>query len=129
MKYYYSSENNGFYTSEIHGGKLPKDCQEVSKLAYQELLKGQSQGKQITANEEGLPFLIDPPTVALNITERRWRDSELARSDIELYKVQDSDPKSVGSVSQWREHRKALRSWPEHKDFPNKEFRPVAPDV
>jgi len=27
----------------------------------------------------------------------------------------------------WREYRKALRSWPEHEDFPNKESRPVSP--
>lgn len=61
--------------------------------------------------------------------ERYWRDSELIRSDIELYKVQDSDPKAVGTVAGWREYRKALRAWPEHKDFPNKEKRPVSPDA
>lgn len=63
----------------------------------------------------------------LSYTERDWRDSELIRSDVELYKVQDSDPKAVGTVAGWREYRKALRSWPEHKDFPNKESRPVSP--
>ena len=65
----------------------------------------------------------------LSYTERAWRDSELIRSDIELYKVQDSDPKAVGTVAGWREYRKALRAWPEHKDFPNKEKRPASPDV
>ena len=65
----------------------------------------------------------------LSYTERAWRDSELIRSDIELYKVQDSDPKAVGIVAGWREYRKALRAWPEHKDFPNKEKRPVSPDA
>ena len=61
--------------------------------------------------------------------ERAWRDSELIRADIELYKVQDIDPKAVGTVAGWREYRKALRAWPEHKDFPNKEKRPVSPDA
>ena len=61
--------------------------------------------------------------------ERSWRDAELIRADIELNKVQDSDPKSVGSVSQWREYRKALRSYPESEGFPNKDLRPVSPDA
>ena len=65
----------------------------------------------------------------LSYTEKAWRDSELIRADIELYKVQDSDPKAVGTVAGWREYRKALRAWPEHKDFPNKEKRPVSPDA
>lgn len=61
--------------------------------------------------------------------ERVWRNIEINRADIELNKVQDSDPKAKGAVSQWREYRKALRAWPEHADFPNKEKRPVAPDA
>lgn len=62
-------------------------------------------------------------------TERSWRDSELIRADIELCKVQDSDPKAVGTVAGWREYRKALRAWPEHESFPDSAQRPVAPDV
>lgn len=61
--------------------------------------------------------------------ERLWRDSELTRADVELYKAQDSDPKSVGSVSDWRFYRKALRAWPESKGFPKEAHRPVAPDT
>lgn len=61
--------------------------------------------------------------------ERQWRDSELVRSDVELYKAQDSDPKSSGSVADWRAYRKALRAWPESPLFPNQEERPRAPDT
>ena len=61
--------------------------------------------------------------------ERSWRNSELNRADIELYKVQDSDPKAKGSVSAWREYRKSLRQWPEHQDFPDNSKRPIAPDA
>ena len=61
--------------------------------------------------------------------ERIWRDSELLRSDIELYKAQDADPKSVGSVTDWRFYRKALRAWPESKGFPKEAYRPIAPDT
>lgn len=60
-------------------------------------------------------------------SERSWRNSELARADIELNKSQDGD--GVGTVKAWREYRKSLRAWPETKGFPFREFRPVAPDL
>jgi len=61
--------------------------------------------------------------------ERQWRDTELERADVELFKVQDGDPKAVGSVSDWRQYRKELRAWPEHEGFPLKANRPKAPDA
>lgn len=78
------------------------------------------------SEDEALVPIIQDNTEA---EERLWRDSELARADIELYKVQDSDPKAKGSVSEWREYRKALRAYPESEVFPNQESRPVAPDA
>jgi hypothetical protein len=65
--------------------------------------------------------------VDLAVVERNWRDSELINADIELNKVQDSDPKATGTVSDWRTYRKALRAWPEDKNFPKQEFRPKSP--
>lgn len=61
--------------------------------------------------------------------ERVWRNAELSRADIELNKVQDSDPNAVGIVGDWRTYRKELRAWPESPDFPDSTKRPVAPDV
>lgn len=54
--------------------------------------------------------------------ERQWRDAELAKSDVELYKVQDG--RGTGLVSDWRDYRNALRDWPEHESFPEPAFRP-----
>jgi len=79
--------------------------------------------------EEVVQHTAKPKVDPTEIQERLWRDSELARADIELYKVQDSDPKSKGSVSEWREYRKALRAYPESEGFTNQESRPVAPDA
>jgi hypothetical protein len=58
--------------------------------------------------------------------ERSWRDQELARSDIELYKIQDG---GVGTVGTWRTYRVALRDLPNHVDFPLSTARPSAPDA
>jgi len=88
-------------------------------------------------NEDWSPLSEDQVTTHIEMllsntttsSEIAWRDSELTRSDFELNKVQDSDPKAKGSVSDWRNYRKALRSWPESLDFPNKDKRPLSPDM
>lgn len=99
----------------------------ISKQELDELLKGQSKGKQIIKGEDGRPALADQARSDTSVSERGWRNSELLRADIELNKVQDSDPKAVGTVGQWREYRKQLRAWPDHTDFPDKLKRPTSP--
>lgn len=103
---------------------------------YKDLKTGQifafddngSQDKLIT--KDMVSVSQPAPTVDIEqFAERAWRNKELVRSDIELNKVQDSDPKVKGTVSQWRDYRKALRAWPENTDFPNKDKRPLAPDA
>jgi hypothetical protein len=57
---------------------------------------------------------------------REQRDTELARADIQLLKVEDG-AKGLGTQKAWREYRNALRNWPETENFP--EVMPVAPDA
>ena len=132
MTIYYSKESNGFYLDEIHvKSGIPKDAKKIPFELYRNLIDEQSKGKIIIPDENGMPILAD---VASNedilvIKERMWRDSELRRADTELNKVQDADPKAMGSVASWRDYRKALRAWPENKDFPSPALRPKAPDT
>lgn len=56
--------------------------------------------------------------------ERSWRDTELARADIELAKAQDG--MGTKTVSEWRAYRCRLRRYPESVGFPYGE-RPLAP--
>lgn len=51
MKYW----KQGFYLNQIEGSV------EIEDDYWQELLDGQSQGKQIVSNEDGYPILVDPP--------------------------------------------------------------------
>lgn len=129
FKLYYSAGTGGFYDSRINS-KIPDDAVEISQQRYSELRQGEMNGKNIVPNEQGLPNLsAEMSDSSKTQSERSWRNSELSRSDIELNKVQDADPKANGTVSQWRDYRKALRAWPESKDFLNKDKRPVAPDA
>lgn len=51
MKYW----KNGFYLTQIEGSVA------ITDEYWQELLDGQSQGKQIVSDEDGYPILVDPP--------------------------------------------------------------------
>lgn len=58
---FYSKTTGGFYTSEIHGDNIPADAVEITAEQHAAMLQGQSEGKQITADENGFPILVDPP--------------------------------------------------------------------
>jgi hypothetical protein len=125
---YYDPVTQGFYQSDINSN-IPPTAIKISDKIRWELIRGQAEGKeihwadgQLVLQEKHLD-LVDKV-----IRERSWRNNELARSDIELYKVQDADPSATGSVSQWRDYRKSLRDWPANPKFPSKESRPIPPD-
>lgn len=131
--YYYSPLKDSFFPTKwkedyVNAGAWPADAVEIPYDIFKEFSLKNNPGKKRVYNNsqfywEDIEVIID-----YSLEERIWRDGELVRSDIELNKVQDADPKCNGTVSQWREYRKALRAWPEHKDFPKKEFRPRSPD-
>lgn len=57
----YSKSTSGFYSRDIHGDNIPEDAVEITSEQHAALLEGQSQGKIISADENGYPILIDPP--------------------------------------------------------------------
>lgn len=84
------------------------------------------------AKKEGTQWKFSPyvPVLSpeeLSSIERLWRDKELIRADYELSKVQDSDPKAIGTEAEWRDYRRALRNYPETSEFPSEAARPVSP--
>lgn len=125
----FSKSTNGWYDLSIHK-TVPDDCVDVSYARYRELFDGVASGLKIVPDEHGYPVLSEQTVNIDNLkdAERFWRNLELKRADIELNKVQDSDPKAKGTVSAWREYRKALRDLPEHSLFPDTQARPTAPD-
>ncbi|MFZ7222738.1 DUF4376 domain-containing protein [Avibacterium avium] len=48
---------NGFY---LTSGQAPQGAVEISEETYRTLLEGQSAGKQIIADEQGYPMLVEP---------------------------------------------------------------------
>lgn len=132
---YFSQTKQAFYPEDLldayrESGTLPKDIVEITEEQYNEFFDKINSGYRVV-NVRGAfkveRFSEEQPNNPES--ERIWRNMELARADIELFKVQDSDPKAVGSVSEWRQYRKELRAWSEHEGFPSKANRPKAPDA
>jgi len=57
--------------------------------------------------------------------ERQWRNSELAKVDIEI-RIAEDDSGAFNALT-WRAYAKLLRAWPEHSDFPDSTKRPTSP--
>ncbi|HDN9015381.1 TPA: DUF4376 domain-containing protein [Aeromonas salmonicida] len=77
---YYAKSTGGFYDTSIHGKKIPANAVEISDSYHSDLLQAQSAGKKITANEDGYPIAIDPPTpmrttvsLLAEVASKRWQ--------------------------------------------------------
>ena len=74
--YFYDKTTNGFYIEGFH--EIPNGAIEITEETYSTLLDGQATGKQIIANKQGNPVLIDPqPSDAheLNLDTLKWEIS------------------------------------------------------
>lgn len=71
----YSKQTGGFYASEVHGNSIPSDAVEISDVAYEELLEGQSNGLRIVGATDGNPMLVDqdPPGAVKVVSMRQAR--------------------------------------------------------
>ena len=129
MKIYYNPENEGFYHSDFYKN-IPASAIEISKQQYNDFCKAQYLGKRIDYDGENF-HAVDRQLSLEDLTriENSWVSSEITRAGEQLNLVQDSDPLAVGTVGSWRDYRKQLRVWQDNEKFPNKEFRPKAPDA
>ncbi|WP_248917041.1 phage tail assembly chaperone [Pseudomonas entomophila] len=114
---------------------IPADAVPISEERFLEVLAVTVAGKVLGHDAEGLPVLIDAqaPATDLAMEERQWRDGRLA----EMIWLRDRhrDQLEIGvqtnlSAEQFRgllTYLQALRDWPQSSDFPDINFRPVAP--
>jgi hypothetical protein len=61
MTKFFSAQTGGFYDLGIHGNNMPADAVEITDTLHTELLYGQSNGKVIAPDKDGMPILQDPP--------------------------------------------------------------------
>ena len=111
---YYSSQENGFYLTEIHGDNIPSDKIEITKEYHEQLLKLQQDGKQIKPDQNGFPIAVDRKIEITWDDIRKHRDFLLSQSDWTV--CIDSNPKP--SKEAWLNYRKNLRDIPSSFDSP-----------
>ena len=72
----FSAQNKAFYDEvlkENYGESWPKDAIKIDDTLYIEIMKGQSEGKAIKADDKGYPILVEPegPAIIPAITKRQ----------------------------------------------------------
>lgn len=77
---FYAKSTGGFYTQQIHGDSIPAGAVEISAEQHSALMQAQSNGKQISADENGYPIAIDPPqpvrtkaSLLAEVAAKRWQ--------------------------------------------------------
>ena len=111
---FYSKKTNGFYTTEIHGDKMPPDVVKISPKEHEKLFAGQRDGRIIKSDDRGFPVLVDRPAK----TQKEIDDEnnrliftaleEIDRKSIRALRVGDSS-RLVDLESQAVELRKKLK--------------------
>lgn len=77
--FYYSPSTCGFYTHNVHKDNVPPDAVEITAEQHSALMEGQSHGKRIVSDADGLPILIDPPIPTPQVPEKvTMRQARLA---------------------------------------------------
>lgn len=115
---------------------IPGDAVEITDERHAEMLAGQSSGLKISSDENGYPVLIDPPPPSAaeqTVSERTWRDAQLAPTDAIVSRHRDEVEEGIATTltaEQYTElqvYRRLLRDWPQGSEFPLADHRPVAP--
>ncbi|MRT07014.1 tail fiber assembly protein [Pantoea agglomerans] len=125
--YKYSKETNGFYVDGV-SDFIPEDAVSISEQTYNELMLGQSQGKQITSDKKGNPVLSDPPEETkeqLAIVAEAKRASLMAEASVALSPLQDA----VDLGDSTAEEESLLKSWKQYRVALNRLDLSKAPDI
>ena len=98
---FYSKLTGGFYSTEIHGSAMPKDCVEITDEKYHNLLESQGSGKILTTDTKGFPIAIDKPPFSkkdsvlgkiyqleASVTARRIREAVISKDTAWIANVQ-----------------------------------------
>ncbi|WP_447890052.1 phage tail assembly chaperone [Pseudomonas hormoni] len=134
MKRLYSQSTQTTYLLGIHT-EIPSDTVEMSEALFLSVIGNPAPGKVRAHDERGLPYLVDASDLTPDLVpqERAWRDVELSavmwlrerhRDQLEI-----AGPTTLSSdqFDGLLMYMQALRDWPQSADFPDSQYRPVAP--
>lgn len=134
MKRFYSPSTGTTYLVGMHS-VLPADVVELSEDLYLSVIGNPEPGKIRVHDDSGLPYLVDAPEPSIDLPsqERSWRDAQL--SAVMWLRERHRDQVENGVVAtlnndEFKElisYIQLLRDWPQSPNFPDSQYRPVAP--
>ncbi|CAM6861296.1 tail fiber assembly protein [Enterobacter hormaechei] len=127
MNYYFSKAELGFYCDEVNES-IPADAVEISEEFYFSLLEGQSTGKVIGSNVEGIPFLTDPPeptTEELVVLAEETRTVLMKEANARILPLQDAFDLGLETD----EEKQLLLAWKKYRVLLNRVIASNAPDI
>jgi len=109
----YSPSTNGFYADEIDYQNLPDDIITISEELYQSLMKGQAEGKEISADEDGNPILkeikIDQVAVAESMKSQLMSDASQKISILQdAVDLDMATEEEAAALLAWKKYRVLL---------------------
>lgn len=106
----YIEQKNGSISFE--GMSIPAD---TANRHYSAMLREVADGEATVEYYAGSDRETADALAELVNAERAWRDAELAKTDIDIYKLEDAGLDATA----YRAYRMALRDYPQQPDFPN----------
>ncbi len=109
----YSPSTNGFYADEIDYQNLPDDIITISDELYQSLMKGQTEGKEISSDEDGNPILkeikIDQVAVAESMKSQLMSDASQKISILQdAVDLDMATEEEAAALLAWKKYRVLL---------------------
>lgn len=108
-KFFWSNTTKGFYNSELHGNKIPRDAIEITEEEWKDLLDGNASGKVI-AVEDGKVVTVDAPNPSND-------DLRIACEKRAVFLLEETDYTQLPDVAaalvnkeQFDDYRASLRS-------------------
>lgn len=112
MTMYYAGSTKGFYTPDINP-VIPDDAVEITNEHYQDLLSGQSEGKCITADDEGYPTLTDFVILPATADQNKKTASDLLSATDWITVADVASPANnphLGNQAEFIAYRNTLRA-------------------
>lgn len=134
----FSKETGGFYDRTIHGEDIPADAVEITAEHHAALMQAQSEGKVITADDNGYPVAVErpPPGMAQMMGAlRAERDRRLVAATAILDRHRNQRDFALETTitdtqaRAWASYAQALRNLPETTIDPANPVWPAEPST
>ncbi|WP_270817306.1 tail fiber assembly protein [Aeromonas sp. Y318-3] len=127
------SRTLGFIDTNFYAS-YPDDCVEISVERRDELLRGQADGSEITADTDGYPILIEPTAPPLSEIAMAEQASRIANANQQIAILKPAvdggyaKPAHTQLLADWQRCRYELTLVPEQSGWPEKPQWPVEPE-